>query len=208
MFHHDFPRQFLKRLAGEEEAGLDVNVRRRRPPLLAGNGIGVKNRPDRAAPVMAVADARQSRVDEIARVIFRVFGVEIAVRLIRIDAQISAVAKVARGLIVEAPTQHVDENEILPIFDRKSYGASLAEYRATRVPAHVDIAVLAADRARLGDSGAKFTRVIEQSPERGANVHGGKLAAGVLVGPRHAGEPAIFLGEAGIERAAEIDIAR
>src|SRR5215472_14098757 len=71
----------------------------------------------------------------------------------------------------------------------------------------LDIAVLAADRARFGDSRAKFTGVVEQSPERGADVHAGELAAGVLIRPRHAGEPAIFFRESRVEHAAEIDVA-
>ena len=92
-------------------------------------------------------------------------------------------------------------------FDRKADGAGLVEDFAARMPAHIHIAILAADRARLGDAGAELAGVIEQAPQRGADRHGGDLAAGVLIGPRHAGEAAIFLGETRIEHAAEIDVA-
>src|SRR5262249_18866006 len=136
-------------------------MRRPRLPLLARNGIGVKDRPDCAAAIMAVADSGQGRVDEIAGIIFRVFGVEINVRFVRIDAQMGVVAKVARSLVIEAPTQHVDQDYVLPILDGKPYGARLGEYRAARMPAHVDIAVLAADRARLDNARAKFAGIIE-----------------------------------------------
>src|SRR6516162_5605680 len=151
IFHHDFPRQLFERIGGEEKTRLAIDLRRRRLPLLAANGISVKDRPDRSAAVMAVTDSGKGRVDEITGIIFCVFGVEVVVRLVRIDAQIGVVAKIVGGFVVEAPTQHVDEDYILPVLDRKPYGARLCEYRAARMPAHVDITILAADRARLGN---------------------------------------------------------
>src|SRR6516162_4904514 len=151
IFHRDFPRQLFERIGGEEKTRLAIDMWRRRLPMLAANGLGVKDRPDRSAAVMAVTDSGQGRVDEIAGMIFCVFGVEVVVRLVRIDAQIGAVSKVIRGLVVEAPTQHVDQDYILPVLDGKPYGARLCEYRAARMPAHVDITILAADRARLGN---------------------------------------------------------
>ena len=127
-----------------------------RLPLLARDRVGIEDRPDRAAAVVAVADAGERGVDEIARIVFDVLGVEIGVRLVRIDALVGVVAEVAGGLVVEALAQHVDQDDVLPVRHRKSDGARLVENFAARMPAHIDVAVLAADRARLGDAGAEL----------------------------------------------------
>src|SRR5207248_8392520 len=111
------------------------------------------------------------------------------------------------ALVVETLPEHVDQNDVLPVSHREPDSAGPVEHRATGMPAHVDIAVLATDRAWLGDARAEFAGIVEQSPKRGADVHGGKLAAGILIGPRHAGEAAIFLREPRIEHAAEVDVA-
>ena len=68
------------------------------------------------------------------------------------------------------------------------------------------IAVLAADTPGLGQAVAEFAGLVEQPPQRGADRHRRELAAGVLIGLRHAGEAAIFLGQARIEHAAKIDV--
>src|SRR6185437_1374036 len=86
-------------------------------------------------------------------------------------------------------------------------GADLAEDLAARLPGEIDVAPLRADTAGLGDDRAEFGALIGEAPERGADRHRGELAARVLVRPRHAGEAAIFLGQARIEHAAELDIA-
>ena len=54
---------------------------------------------------------------------------------------------------------------------------------------------------------AELAGLVIESPQRGADRHGGQLAAGVLVRPRHAGQAAIFLGQARIDHAAEIHVA-
>ena len=69
----------------EEEAFGDVDERRLRHPLLARHGIGIEDRPDRAAAVVAVADAGHRRVEEVVRVVGDVLRVEIAVRHVRLD---------------------------------------------------------------------------------------------------------------------------
>ncbi len=71
----------------------------------------------------------------------------------------------------------------------------------------VAVAVLAADHAGLGEGRAEFAGLVVEAPQRRADRHRGQLAAGVLVGPGHAGEAAIFLGQARVEHAAEVDIA-
>src|SRR6516225_5430035 len=55
IFHRDFPRQLFERIGGEEKTRLAIDMWRRRLPLLAANGLGVKDRPDWSAAVMAVA---------------------------------------------------------------------------------------------------------------------------------------------------------
>ena len=79
--------------------------------------------------------------------------------------------------------------------------------RAARHPLQVPVVVLAADRAGLGHVGAELAGLVVEAPQRGADRHRRDFAAGVLVRPRHAGEAAIFLGQARVEHAAEIDVA-
>jgi hypothetical protein len=65
---------------------------------------------------------------------------------------------------------------------------------------------LAADRPRFREVGAEFAGLVVKPPERGADRHRRKLAAGILVRPRHPGEPAIFLGQARVEHAPKVDV--
>src|SRR3984957_13819899 len=120
-----------------------------RLPLFAGQRGGVEDRPDRTAAVVAVADPGKRGIDEIARIVFGALGVEVAERLVRVGALIGVVVEVAAGLVIEALAQHVDQDDILPVRHRKSDGTCLVEYFAARTPAHIDVALLAADRARL-----------------------------------------------------------
>src|SRR5579883_1135235 len=126
-------------------------MRRSRIPLFARYSIGIENRPDRAAAVMAVADPGQRGIDEIVWTIFGVLGVEIAVRLVGVGALVSVVSEVIAGLVIEAFAQHVDQDDVLPILDFQPDRARLVEHLAARIPAHIHIAVSAADRTRLGD---------------------------------------------------------
>ena len=67
-------RQFGERIGAEEEAGVDIDIGRRRIPFLAGHRIGVEDRPDRAAAVLAVSDAGQGRIDEVVGLILDVLA--------------------------------------------------------------------------------------------------------------------------------------
>src|SRR5580704_6429217 len=125
-------------------------------PASTSTCVGIENCPDRAAAVMAVADACQRRIDEIARIIFLVLGIEIGMRLVGVGALIGIVIEMPAGLVVEAVAQHVDQNDVLPVLDRQPDGARLVEHLAARMPAHIDVAILATDGARLGDAASEL----------------------------------------------------
>src|SRR5271168_106265 len=49
VFHHDLPREFANSFRAEEEAAIDIDVRRLRVPVLASHRVGIEDSPDRAA---------------------------------------------------------------------------------------------------------------------------------------------------------------
>jgi hypothetical protein len=51
MFIQNLAGQFGNRVSGEEEAGDDIHIRRRRRPFLALDRVRIEDRPYRAAPV-------------------------------------------------------------------------------------------------------------------------------------------------------------
>ena len=205
--HHDLSCEVFEPIRAEEKTGFAIDVRRHRLPLLAAHRLGVEDRPDRSTAIVSVADPGQRRIDEVAWIVFDVLGVQIRMRLVWIHAHISVVVKMTGGLVIEPLAEQVDQNDVLPVLDRKPDSPRHIEHCTSGIPAHVDITVLAADRSRLGNARTELGGIVEQPPKRGANVHRGKLAAGVLIGPRHAGEPAIFFGESRVEHAAKVDIA-
>ena len=156
---------------------------------------------------MPVIDPGHRRVDQIRRLEILVARVlETALR-VGIDRIVVVAVELLAGLVVKAPAQHVDEDQILPVRDAQARGAGALEHLAPRHPLQIAIAELAADHAGLGERQSHLARLVEKAPQRGPHLHPGELAARVLVGPGHAGKAAIFLGQARVEHAAELDIA-
>ena len=80
------------------------------------------------------------------------------------------------------------------------------EYGTPRLPLQIDVTILAADPARLGEALAKFSHVVVGAPERGPDGDGGQLAAGVLEGIGLTCNAVVFLGQPRVEHPAEVHV--
>ena len=96
------------------------------------------------------------RVDEITWVVFDRGEISLAALVIIRETAEDARRELATGFVIEPVAQHVDEDNILPIGDLKPGGARLIEHVAVWQPSQIGVVVLAADRARLGDTCAVF----------------------------------------------------
>ena len=66
------------RRRAEEEAAVDVDIRRLRVPFLASDRVGVEDGPDRAAAVVAIADTGQRGVEKLLGSYLMFLRIEIA----------------------------------------------------------------------------------------------------------------------------------
>src|SRR6516164_4067734 len=107
---------------------------RLRRPSFASHRIAVENGPDRSAAIVAVVDPRQRRIEEIIGVPFEVPGIAPAALNIGIERIVVVGDVLAAGLVVEAPAEHVDQNDVLPIGDPEPGGAGAVEYRTAWHP--------------------------------------------------------------------------
>ena len=119
------------------------------------------------------------------------------------------VAERALRLVIESQADLVDVDHVLIIPDLQADGADQVEILAGRLPLgkHGGVSVLAPDIPWLRDTGAEFPSLVGGAPKRCPDLHGGDFSAGILGSIGLARVAAVFLGEAGIEYAAEIHVA-
>ena len=132
----------------------------------------------------------------IIAVITRPVGVELIVQI--------AVRVIAFGLVIKALAELVHQDEVVPVLDLESRRRARAGGGGVDIPG--EIVVPRAQGALRSDAIAIFQNLVPQTPERGANRHGGQLTTGVLERIGLAG-CLIDLGQAGIEHAPEVDVA-
>src|SRR5271170_2124789 len=75
VFHHDLPREFADSFRAEEEAAIDIDVRRLRVPVLASHRAGIEDSPDRPATIVPVADAGERGIKIVVRFELNVLSV-------------------------------------------------------------------------------------------------------------------------------------
>ena len=172
-----------------------------------GDCVVIENGPNRTAAIVAVVDPRQRRVQEIIGIPFEVLRIEPASLDVGIERVVIVGDVLTPSLVVEALAEHVDQDEVLPIRHPEARRASAVEDRTAGEPLEMPVIVLASDRARLGHVRTELADLVIKTPQRRADRHGRELAAGILVGPRHAGETAILFGQARVEHAPKVDIA-
>ena len=142
VFHNDLFREIRKRVGLKKETSVDVNVRRYWIPFFTSDCVGIEDRPDRAAAIVAVADAGKCRVDEIVGIVLDVLGVEITSLGVRIERFIVIGGELLAGLVIKALTQHVHQDDVLPVSDLQARGPSAIEHRAAGHPTQIGVAVL------------------------------------------------------------------
>ena len=125
-----------------------MSALKKKPPAmstLGGSGshfsrvdrVRIEDRPDRAAAIVAVADAGHRRVDAIVRLVVDVLGVEIAALGIGIDRIVVVGGELPARLVVETLAQHVHQDDILPVLHAQTRGAGAVEDRTARHPLQI-----------------------------------------------------------------------
>src|SRR5579871_132398 len=176
--------------------------------MLPPNRFGIEDGPDWTTAVYRFSRACQRRVEKITRIVDDARCVEETSVGVVLDAVIAVRGELPLSLIVEAAPSLVHENEVLPVFDVQAGRARERKDGATWLPCEMHVAILTANEAWLRDRGAELATLVEGTPERSAYRHRSQLTAGVLEREWLAGHAAVLLGQARIEHAAEIHVAR
>ncbi len=173
----DPPCQFLDCVGAEEITG-GIDVGRLHVPLFAGHGVGVEDRPDRAAAIelLGIAGPRQRR-----RIVFVVPG--------------------RNGLVIEAKAVLLHQDHILVVLDDEAERAGAKEMRTAGIKLG-DGAVALLAHPSLGDQVVVLGGLTGRCAERCPDFHGGDFAvAGALCPLAVFG--LVLLGEPDVEHGAE-----
>src|SRR5262249_22075231 len=183
---------------------------RRNLPSFPLNCSRIEDRPDRPGAIiggLGVFVHRHRRIKKIVSgwIELDVLAIAIVVWRTRIDlATQVTMRRIALGLVVEPLADLVHQDQILPILYVEAGGAHERKDRALNLP-H-DVIILRGESALGANGGAVLQGLIDQTPQRGPDRHGGELATGVLITIRFAPD-LDHRGHPRIEHAAKVYIA-
>ena len=115
---------------------------------------------------MSVVNSGERCVQEVIRVIFNIFGVEVAFLNIRVDGLVVVRDELLPGLVVEPLAEHVHQDNVLPIPHPQARGAGAIKDGTARHPLEIAVAILTSDLSGLGNIRAEFAGLVVQAPQR------------------------------------------